>query len=109
MGALTAAFVLAILHAQVAAPTARDGGVDAPSPGAPAGVDGGAALGASADGGAPAVKPPVLTHFVAAAYPPDAEAAGITGAVTMSIVIDDKGAVGEVKVIDPGPHPGFAP
>jgi TonB family protein len=109
MGSLTAAFVLAILHAQVAAPTARDGGVDAPSRGAPAGTDGGAAPGASADGGAPAVKPPVLTHFVAAAYPPDAEAAGITGAVTMSIVIDDKGAVGDVKVIDPGPHPGFAP
>ncbi len=97
MGSLTAALLLAVLHAQVATPTATiDGGVDAAP--APAG-----------DGGAPAVKPPALTHFVAAAYPPDAEAAGITGAVTLSIVIDEKGAVGAVKVVDPGPHPGFAP
>src|SRR5665213_243069 len=56
-----------------------------------------------------AVKPPALTHFVPAAYPPDAEKAGITGSVTLSIVIDQTGKVGEVKVLDPGPDPGFAP
>ena len=64
---------------------------------------------AAPDGGEPAVKPPVLTHFVPAVYPPDADAKGIAGSVTFSIVIDEKGAVGAVKVLDPGPHPGFAP
>jgi TonB family protein len=49
-----------------------------------------------------------LTHFVPAIYPPDAEAAGITGAVTFSIVIDEHGKVGAIKVLDPGPHPKFA-
>ena len=56
-----------------------------------------------------AVKPPALKRFVPAVYPPDAEAAGIAGSVTLSIVIDAAGKVGEVKVLDPGPHPGFAP
>jgi TonB family protein len=63
----------------------------------------------SPDGGEPAVKPPALIHFVPAVYPPDAEKAGITGAVTLSIVINEKGVVGAVKILDPGPHPGFAP
>src|ERR1022692_609425 len=55
------------------------------------------------------VKPPALKRFVPAVYPPEAEAAGIAGSVTLSIVIDETGKVGEVKVLDPGPHPGFAP
>jgi TonB family protein len=59
--------------------------------------------------GEPAVKLPALKHFVPAVYPPDAEAAGIVGSVMLSIVIDVTGKVGEVKVLDPGPHPGFAP
>ena len=59
--------------------------------------------------GEPAVKLPALKHFVPAVYPPDAEAAGIVGSVMLSIVIDETGKVGEVKVLDPGPHPGFAP
>jgi TonB family protein len=96
VASLPAALFLAALQVQAQPPL--DGGVDAAAAAAPA-----------ADGGAPAVKPPALTHFVAAAYPPDAEAAGITGAVTLSIVIDEKGVVGAVKVVDPGPHPGFAP
>jgi TonB family protein len=91
-----AALLLSLLRAQ-----AVDGGLDAAPP-PPANPDGGAAP-------EPAVKPPALIHFVPAVYPPDAEAAGIMGSVTFSIVIDDKGAVGTVKVVDPGPHPGFAP
>ena len=106
MVSLPAALLLATLQLQAAA--VPDGG-GAP----PAAPDGGAGAAAAAqraaDGGEPAVKPPVLTHFVPAVYPPDADAAGIAGAVTLSIVIDEKGAVGAVKVLDPGPHPGFAP
>ncbi len=100
VASLPAALFLAALQVQAQPPL--DGGVDAAAAAAPAPAPAG-------DGGAPAVKPPALTHFVAAAYPPDAEAAGITGAVTLSIVIDEKGAVGAIKVVDPGPHPGFAP
>jgi TonB family protein len=59
--------------------------------------------------GSESVKPPVLKRSVEAIYPPAAEAAGITGSVELSIVIDERGAVGAVKVINPGPHPGFAP
>jgi TonB family protein len=112
MGSLTTALVLAALHAQLPAsiPAAVDGGVGAggadAAAAAPATTQ---AAQATTDGGAPAVIPPALTHFVPAAYPPDAEAAGIIGAVTLSIVIDEQGAVGAVKVIEPGPHPGFAP
>jgi len=94
-----AALVLSLLHAQV-----TDGGVDPASVGPPPA--------AVPDAGAPAepaVKPPALVRFVPAVYPPDAEAAGIMGSVTFSIVIDEKGGVGAVKVVDPGPHPGFAP
>jgi TonB family protein len=72
---------------------------DAGAPGEPA---------SSPDAGLPAVKPPELTHFVPAVYPPDAEAAGIAGTVTFSIVIDETGKVGAVRVLDPGPHPKFA-
>src|ERR1700749_946943 len=92
-----AALLLSLLRAQAI----DGGGVDAAPPPA-ANPDGGAAP-------EPAVKPPALIHFVPAVYPPDAEAAGVMGSVTFSIVIDDKGAVGTVKVVDPGPPPGFAP
>ena len=40
---------------------------------------------------------------------PDAEAAGIEGSVELAIVIDEHGEVQQAVVIDPGPHPGFAP
>ena len=93
---------MTLLQGQVVAPSAVDGGIDAAPPAA---AQAAPAPAPAADGGAPAVVPPALTHFVSAAYPPDAEAAGITGAVTLSIVIDEKGAVGAVKVIDPGPSP----
>ncbi len=115
MGSLSAALVLAALLAQTPAAAAaiNDGGVGAADAGGPGAATAAPvappAAQATTDGGAPAVIPPALTHFVPAAYPPDAEAAGITGAVTLSIVIDEKGAVGAVKIIDPGPHPGFAP
>jgi TonB family protein len=55
------------------------------------------------------VKPPVLKRAVLAVYPPEAEAAGLIGSVELSIVIDEKGAVGAVTVIKPGPHPAFGP
>lgn len=54
-------------------------------------------------------RAPELVEFVAADYPPDAEAAGIQGAVILSIVIDEDGAVRQAEVTDPGPHPGFGP
>ncbi len=97
MGSLAAALVVCLLQAQVVG-GAPDGGVAAPDGGAPA----------SSDAGQAAVVPPALVHFVPAVYPPEAEAAGITGAVTFSIVIDESGKVGAIKVLDPGPHPKFA-
>lgn len=54
-------------------------------------------------------RPPVLTNFVEAEYPPDALAAGIEGAVLLSVVVEADGSVSRVAVLDPGPHPGFAP
>jgi TonB family protein len=97
---------MAMLQAQV---PAVDGGVTPEPADAAAQTAPTTPAQGSLDGGEPAVKPPALIHFVPAVYPPDAEKAGITGAVTMSIVIDEKGAVGAIKVLDPGPHPGFAP
>lgn len=54
-------------------------------------------------------RAPELVAFVPAEYPPDAEAAGIEGSVELAIVIDEHGEVQQAVVIDPGPHPGFAP
>jgi TonB family protein len=54
-------------------------------------------------------RAPELIEFAPAEYPPDAEAAGVAGAVTLALVIDENGAVVRATVIDPGPHPGFAP
>ncbi|HLK89259.1 MAG TPA: TonB family protein [Polyangia bacterium] len=107
MGTLPAALFVAMLQAQVGA--TPNGGL-APAPGDEPTVTPAPTPAEAADAGTPpAVKPPALVHFVPAVYPPDAEAAGITGAVTFSIVIDEKGDVGTIKVLDPGPHPGFAP
>ena len=53
-------------------------------------------------------RPPELVELVPAEYPPDAEAAGIEGAVMLSIVIGEDGEVRQAVVLDPGPHPGFA-
>jgi TonB family protein len=104
---MLAMVVLALVQVQVIdarPPVDAAAPVDTGNPGNP--VDAGLSPSASAE---PAVKPPVLKRFVPAVYPPDAESAGIAGAVTLSIVIDETGKVGEVKVLDPGPHPGFAP
>jgi TonB family protein len=115
---------LTLVQLQVA-----DGGVDAggwPADAAPASTPAPAAQPPPASAPAPApaaqpsaapapaaspsdVKPPALKRFVPAVYPAAAEAAGIVGSVTLSIVIDEKGAVGDVKILDPGPDPGFAP
>ncbi|HEY5089290.1 MAG TPA: energy transducer TonB [Polyangia bacterium] len=95
---MLAMVVLALVQAQ-----AIDAG--APVDAAPPSAD----AAASRLSGDAAVKPPVLKHFVPAVYPPDAEAAGIAGSVMLSIVIDETGKVGDVKVLDPGPNPGFAP
>ena len=54
-------------------------------------------------------RPPVLTRFAEAEYPPDALAAGVEGVVLLSVVVDADGKVSQVTVLDPGPHPGFAP
>jgi TonB family protein len=54
-------------------------------------------------------RPPELVEFVPAEYPPDAEAAGVEGAVLLSIVVDEEGGVRQAVVLDPGPHPGFSP
>ncbi len=54
-------------------------------------------------------RPPELVEFVPADYPPDAEAAGVQGAVVLSIVIGEDGEVRQAEVVDPGPHPGFGP
>ncbi len=52
-------------------------------------------------------KAPVLERFVEAEYPPEAVAAGISGSVLLSLVIDERGQVTQVKVIEPGPSPAF--
>jgi TonB family protein len=54
-------------------------------------------------------RAPELLQFVSAPFPPEAEAAGASGAVTLSIVIGEDGTVTSAKVLDPGPHPAFAP
>jgi TonB family protein len=66
----------------------------APAEGAPTGV---------------LTRPPSLVGFVEAEYPSDALAAGIAGTVLLSVVVDADGSVTRAVVLDPGPHPGFAP
>jgi TonB family protein len=53
-------------------------------------------------------RAPELVEFVPAEYPPEAEAAGIQGSVTLTLVIGEDGEVREARVVDPGPHPAFA-
>src|SRR5690606_25631467 len=50
---------------------------------------------------APAVVPPSLVDFVEAAYPPEAEAAGLEGQVELLITIAADGSVTEVEVKTP--------
>jgi TonB family protein len=54
-------------------------------------------------------RPPELIEFVPAEYPPEAESAGVQGAVVLSIVIGEDGAVRSAEVVEPGPHPAFGP
>src|SRR6266568_6088547 len=54
-------------------------------------------------------RPPELVEFVPAEYPVEAETAGVQGSVVLALVIDASGEVTEARVLDPGPHPGFAP
>ena len=54
-------------------------------------------------------RAPELIEFVPAEYPPEAEAAGIQGSVTLSVVIGEDGEVREARVVDPGPHPTLGP
>src|SRR6266568_1970877 len=54
-------------------------------------------------------RPPELVEFVPAEYPVEAETAGVQGSVVLALVIDATGEVPEARVLNPGPHPGFAP
>lgn len=53
-------------------------------------------------------RAPELVEPVPAEYPPEARAAGVEGAVVLSIVIGEDGEVRQAVVTDPGPHPAFA-
>jgi TonB family protein len=48
------------------------------------------------------LKPPKLSHFVEATYPPDKKDQGVTSHVILSIEIGDDGKVGEVAVVQTG-------
>jgi TonB family protein len=54
------------------------------------------------EGGAPALKPPRLVHFVQAEYPKAEHDAGRTAQVLLSIEIGDDGRVGNVEVVQSG-------
>ncbi|HYG66196.1 MAG TPA: TonB family protein, partial [Anaeromyxobacteraceae bacterium] len=64
---------------------------------------------ATASGPGVLTRAPELVRFVPAEYPPDAASAGISGSVTLAIVVDEHGEVVQASVVDPGPHPAFAP
>lgn len=51
-------------------------------------------------------KAPELLEFVQADYPEEARAEGLTASVTLAVVIDDKGGVGQVQVTKGAGH-GF--
>ncbi len=57
-------------------------------------------------GEAASVEPPVLVHFVEAAYPEEAAARGIEGVVRLSLVIDESGKVADATVVERAGH-GF--
>jgi len=70
---------------------------------------GGQAAVTAAEGEAPKkaeVTPPALTQFENAAYPPDAEKAGIQGSVVLKLQIDVEGNVTSAEVHEPAGH-GF--
>lgn len=54
----------------------------------------------------PLTKEPTLVDFVQAAYPPEAEAAGLEAKVGLLLEIDETGAVANVTVVRPAGH-GF--
>jgi TonB family protein len=93
IGFAAALLSAALVQAGAAAVAAPPAGEDAP-PAAATGV---------------LTRAPELLQFVSAPFPPEAEAAGASGSVILSIVIAEDGAVTSLKVIDPGPHPSFAP
>src|SRR4051812_36174695 len=51
-------------------------------------------------------KAPTLTRFVEAAYPAQAQAEGLTGAVKLQVTIGADGKVADAKVSEPAGH-GF--
>src|SRR5574342_443909 len=53
-------------------------------------------------------RAPALEHFVEAEYPPEALAAGISGSVQLSLVVDERGQVTQATVVEQGPSPAFA-
>ncbi len=62
---------------------------------------------APAAAGGVLTKPPVLRKFVEAVYPPDLAAAGVTGAVVLALVIDEKGEVTQATVVEKSSHPSL--
>jgi TonB family protein len=51
-------------------------------------------------------RPPSVKHFVEAAYPPEAEAAGLTATVMLQVDISETGVVTNATVLEPAGH-GF--
>ncbi len=51
-------------------------------------------------------RPPELLHFVQAGFPPEAEAAGLTGEVTLKVTLSADGSVDQAEVSVPAGH-GF--
>ena len=96
---LVIGFSAALLAAALAQ---ADAATIAPPPPGDGAAEAGAAAGVL-------TRAPELLQFVPAPFPAEAEAAGATGSVVLSIVIGEDGTVTGVKVIEPGPHPSFAP
>ena len=61
---------------------------------------------AAGTAGAQEFQPPKLVERVAAVYPQAAARAGLTGAVTLELIVDAEGRVAEATVIAPAGH-GF--
>jgi TonB family protein len=102
--------VLALLLALGVTATATGDAASPTSPpqGAPAGPPGQASPTAAPPRKGVLTRAPRLRRFVEAAYPPDALARRIAGAVELELVLGPDGRVREAKVVDPGPHPDFA-
>ncbi len=54
----------------------------------------------------PQLVPPALDEKVEAAYPPEAQAEGLSGVVVMELLVDADGKVAEAKLLEPAGH-GF--